>query len=375
MRTIRRAGVALPVAILMAGCTSSIMSDSPPPKRPADAPASEAPSDDSTRHDGASEADISESESPRPVAVTPPPSPAGQGLELGPDGVLVGTWRHTLQIRDATTGELIRDLGVGSEALPVPSVSDDGRWLFTTVMQTSCYWDVVAVDPADGSTTVLAGGADVTVSPDGHQVAWVGSPCDRRDITVLDLTDGNVRTYPTPPPPQDRWTALSDLAFSPDADRLAYIRRGGPIVNGSLEPPQDPTVPATLQILNLTTAKTTDDAEPVQFLPKTGEDLHSPVWRDADTLWVAAQPGHWNEAHGTRARILEVAVVPSGPPRTVLERDASITHIALDATRTHLLWIETQPKVPGEHAQRDALWTLDDGAPTQLANDVAAADW
>ena len=310
-----------------------------------------------------------------PTDVTVPLPPDRDGaLDLGPDGVLVGTWRYTLQVRDATTGELIRDLGVGSEGLPVPSVSDDGRWLFTTVLQTGCLSNVVAVDPVDGSTTVVATGGWVAVSPDGRRVAWIGPDCGRNDLTVLDLTDGTVRTYPTALPPEDRWIALSDLAFSPDGDRLAYLRREGPIVNGSLEP-QDPTVPAILQVLDLATAETTDDAQPVQILPRTGEDLHSPVWRDPDTLWVAAEPVPRDDAFGTTARILEVAVVPSGPPRTVLERGASITQIALDATRTQLLWIETNPKVPGKHAQRDALWILDDGAPTRLAADIAAADW
>jgi hypothetical protein len=191
---------------------------------------------------------------------------------------------------------------------------------------------------------------------------------------VLDLSDGSVRRYPTVQPRPDRWVMVQDLAFSPDGHRLAFVRHEGPIVDGSYEPPQDPTVPATLQVLDLATAEITSDAIAVPLQPKTGEDLHTPVWRDADTLWVAAEPGYWDDAYGSTGRVLELHV-DGGPPKTVIQRDASIARIDLDGSRTRLLWIERDPKVPGDHAERDALWTLDGNAARLLARDVAAADW
>lgn len=302
------------------------------------------------------------------------PPPAADGLELGPGGFLVATSLPTgLELRDATSGEVVRELGVGSEALPVPAVSDDGTQLYTTVWQTSCWQEVVKVDPHEGTSTVVANGYEVAVSPDGRHLAWLEDDDCRYshpDLVVHDLETGSTQVYPTPGWTGGWWAQLDDLAFSPDASRIAFVRREGRISGGSYEPP-DRSHPAELQVLDLTEATT---AAAVPLLPETAEDYHTPVWTGADTLLVAAEPAPGSDARGTTARIIEVQTT-GGPPTTILERDAGITLIDLDATGQHLLWIETIPKDPGEHGQQDDLWMLDDSTPRLLAEDVSAAAW
>ena len=308
--------------------------------------------------------------------ITPPP--AADGLELGPGGVLVATssLAYSLELRDAPSGDVLRRLGVGSEALPVPTVSDDGTQLYTTVWMSSCWQEVVKVDPHVGTATVIADGYGVAVSPDGRHLAWlqhVDCRYSHPDLVVYDLDTGSAQVYPTPGWTGHRWVQLDDLAFSPDASRIAFVQREGRISGGNYQQ-LNPSHPAHLQILDLTEATTTADADAVPLLSKTAEEFHTPVWTSANTFMVAAEPSRSSDAHGTTARIIEVQTAGDSST-TVLERDASISLIDLDATGEYLLWIETITKDPGQRAQQDDLWVLDDGTPRLLAEDVAAAAW
>lgn len=199
---------------------------------------------------------------PSPGASTPADPPADDP----PAEVVAHVWRddapgigvYRLSTADGTVLDTLLDDTQVGEGATSQDIAPDGRTLYVARTVTACLAEVVAVDLADGTTSVLGAGTDPVVSPDGSLLAYArsgGSCGDEAQVVVRDLRTGAERVWrtgglsPTTPvePRSLSWAADgATLAFhlvSGDAVEvrlLAVSGSGGQLGDARRLAPADP---------------------------------------------------------------------------------------------------------------------------------------
>jgi hypothetical protein len=154
-------------------------------------------------------------------------------------GLLVVATRDGKLVEVTPTGGLVRtiaDLGTRTGLVFSVDLSRDRRTLFVTVpvsqeQAESCPSKVLSVRVADGSTTTIATGSSVAVSPDGRSLAYFypgdcSLPVRGMAIAVRDLASGRERRYPLGSF-VDGVGGREVLNWSPDGRFLAFDGKDG----------------------------------------------------------------------------------------------------------------------------------------------------
>lgn len=325
-------------------------------------------------------ADTRPSTAPESPSVRPS-DPAGVPAPVELPGTVVASVPQLVEI-DPATGQVIRefDAPVGEGAVHL-SVTPDGAAVYHEELWTGCATRLHRAE-LDGSGSELLGpGLLPAVSPDGTQLAYVSyESCihDNHALVVRDLATGQEQIRPLTQP-DGHLARIAGLSWSPDSQRLA--------VEIGYTPQDDTNIGAPIHY-QAGIVSAADPAGPIgsrqgSFDTQQTEIRHT-TFRGARGTWVAVAyccfdpdvergPAWVVEHEARQVRLLDRELERTN--QTLVEADGPISDIAVDPSGEHILYVETQPKDPGAHPQRDVLKLLSGEESFTVTEGATHVDW